>query len=230
MSQRVGITSLVLAHRHPVHGDVEFDAHVQSLPGGLEVLVGPVNPDAATSLDRELGAVGPEIFPSGIDMLVDCGRVLADAPGQRRILEAADEVVVVTRPDAAGLVHAHWIFDIVRTVAPRATTSVIIVGPSQYSAGEIAQVFHAKLLGAIPVDQRSAAMACGLPGKPRRFARSSLVASVRPLVDRLSRRSDFGGETESLGDLGVDDSSVESTLTAPRLEVAALGEQGPGVG
>ena len=97
------MASLILANRHSNSPVATFDDHVQQLPGGLEVLVGPVSADAAVSLDRELAVAGPAVFPDGIDTVVDCGRILADVPGQSEIFKGADHVVVVIRPDAAGL-------------------------------------------------------------------------------------------------------------------------------
>jgi MinD-like ATPase involved in chromosome partitioning or flagellar assembly len=162
-----------------------LDGHLQALPGGLEVLVGPVTPDASSSLDRELGGVVPTIFPSGVDILVDCGRIVSGAGGQLAILNAADHVVVTTRPDAAALAHALWALDRVRDLTTEGTTSVAVVGPSPFRVGEIELALQARVLGVIPFDPRSAAMACGLPGKLSRFARSGLVAAARRLVDTL---------------------------------------------
>lgn len=230
MSPRLGMTSLVLAHRHSEDSEATFDAHVQRLPGGLEALVGPVNPDAATSLDRELSSAGLAIFPGPVDILVDCGQILSGAPGQRAILKAADQVVVVTRPDAAGLAHAQWTLDVVRNLATRGTTSFVVVGPGDFSVGEIERAFPSSFLGAIALDRRSAAMACGTPGHPRRFARSSLVASARRLVDRLLNQADTeaetGGFTRSTGSDGVDAASNRSPSVVSRLELATQGDLG----
>jgi hypothetical protein len=162
-----------------------LDAHVQTLPGGLEVLVGPVSHDASSSLDRELGAVGPAIFPPDLDILVDCGRVLSGARGQQEILKAADQVVVIARPDAAGLAHAQWTLDLVRNLTTKNVTALAVVGPSPFAVKEIESTLRASLVGGIAFDHQAAAMACGLRGKPSRFVRSNLVASTRNLVSRL---------------------------------------------
>ncbi len=230
MSPRLGMTSLVLAHRHLEHSKATFDAHVQRLPGGLEALVGPVNPDAATSLDRELSSAGTAIFPSPVDILVDCGQLLSGAPGQREILRGADQVVVVTRPDAAGLAHAQWTLDVVRNVATGASPSFVVVGPGDFSVGEIERAFPSSFLGAIALDRRAAAMACGTPGQPRRFARSGLVASARRLVDRLLNQADIeaetgGGTNSTSGDV-VDVASNRSASVGSRPEFANHGDLG----
>jgi hypothetical protein len=224
------MTSLVLAHRRTENSGATFDDHTQRLPGGLEALVGPVSPDAASSLDREMASVGLAIFPDAVDMLVDCGRILSGARGQQEILRAADHVVVVTRPDAAGLAHARWTLDVVRNLKTEGTSSFVVVGPSQFSSKEIEEVFQARLLAAIPLDGQSAAMACGSPGRPRRFARGDLVASARCLVEKLLGPADAerdAGATEvaSLGSVSIDRHS-----SFPDVELAVAGENGVDTG
>jgi MinD-like ATPase involved in chromosome partitioning or flagellar assembly len=184
---RLGMTSLVLAHRRAFSGGsrTTLDGHLQALPGGLEVLVGPVTPDASSSLDRELGAVVPTIFPEGVDILVDCGRILSWAVGQLGLLKVADQVVVITRPDAAALAHAHWTLDLVQSLTKKGTCAVAVVGPSPFRVEEIEHALHTRVLGPVAFDHKSAAMACGSPGKPHRFAKSNLVASARSLVDQI---------------------------------------------
>jgi MinD-like ATPase involved in chromosome partitioning or flagellar assembly len=231
LSPRIGMTSLVLAHRRVEHSEESFDHHLQTLPGGLEILAGPLNPDAATSLDRELGAAGLAVFPKAIDLVVDCGRVLTSAPGQQEILNKADHVVVVTKPDAAGLAHTLWTLDVVRSLA-QGTTSVVVVGSSQFSAGEIEQAFQAKMVGVLPFDEKSAATVCGSPGKTKRFARSSLVVSARSLVARVLDLSTLGDDTgvPTAGTHWTDHdgrSAVLRTGCGPMstLELATFGEQ-----
>jgi MinD-like ATPase involved in chromosome partitioning or flagellar assembly len=197
LSPRVGMTSLVLAHRHAEYSEATFDAQMQMLPGGLEVLVGPVSADAASSLDRELAVAGPGIFREGVDVMVDCGRLLCDAPGQQEVLKGADHVVVVTCPDAAGLAHALWTLEVVQKLTINGGCSFVVVGPSPFQAREMEHALRARLLGTIPLDEKSAAMACGAPGKPRSFAQSNLVASARRLVEQIldppDSVDDFGG-------------------------------------
>lgn len=147
LSPHLGMTSLVLACRRLEHSKAPLDAHTQLLPGGLEALVGPVSPDAAGSLDRELGAVGSTIFPAGTDTLIDCGRILPGAAGQREIMRAADHVVVVTRPDAAALAHAVWTLAFVRDLATGASCSIVAVGSSQVRTREMKQVFRTGRVG-----------------------------------------------------------------------------------
>jgi MinD-like ATPase involved in chromosome partitioning or flagellar assembly len=192
LSPRIGMTSLVLARRRSDEPQA-LSSHVQLLPGGLEVLVGPVGPDAAGSLDRELFSVGPA-FPEGIDVLVDCGRTLPEARGQQGVLRAADQIVVVTRPDAAGLAHAAWTLDFVRGLEGSGENSFVVVGPNGYAVREMEESLRARHLGTVALDHQSAAVACGAPGRRNRFARSNLVASARRLADHLTPPPDDEGD------------------------------------
>ena len=107
LSTRLGMTSLVLTERQRV-ATADFRAHVQQLPGGLDVLVGPAGADAARALDHELGASSLDLVADDCDMLADCGRLLPGATGQAKMLRAADRVLLVLRSDLAAISHARW--------------------------------------------------------------------------------------------------------------------------
>jgi len=224
LSPRLGMTSLVLAHRRPERSNASFDMHLQHLPGGLETLVGPVNADSAGTLDRELGTTGPGIFPAGIDILVDCGRFQSGASGQQGILRTADWVVVVTRPDAAGLAHTLWTLEVIRSLDTTGTCAVVAVGSNEFPARQIEQTLRTMLLEVVPLDPGSAAMACGAPGKSSRFARSSLVAATRHLVDLLLKEP--AADPGSLDDDRSDEPRDDSFSLAVGLELAGSRDQG----
>jgi len=233
LSPRSGMTSLALAYRRPEGSDATFDHHLQSLPGGLEVLVGPVTPEAAGSLDREVASVGTGMFPHEIDVLIDCGRVLSGSLGQQEIFKEADHVIMVTRPDAAALAHASWTLDILRSLT-RGATSFVVMGPIQFTASEMEQVFRARLLGAIPHDEKSASVACGRPGRPRRFARSDLVTSARNLADQLLCEPTVGHQDSVSGSVVNRPDDVgglprRSASTIRTLGLATSGELGADV-
>jgi MinD-like ATPase involved in chromosome partitioning or flagellar assembly len=228
LSPRRGMTSLVLAHRRSEHSEDIVDIHSQRLPGGLEALVGPVGQDAASSLDRELGVVGAGTLPADVDMLVDLGRILSGAPGQRAILQAADQVVMVTKSDEAALAHALRALDVVREIA-RGQTSFVVVGQSRYRMKEIEHALRSESLGRIPIDEASAAMACGSPGRSRRFVRGDLVTAARQLVSRLL----VAPHTDDAYDLAarkagehLHDVAIDSLAKRALVELAPSGENG----
>ena len=194
LSQLVGMTSLVVEARRR-EASTALDAHLQQLPGGLETLVGPVSPDAASSLDRELRAVVGPVLSQPVDLLVDCGRLLRSAMGQAAAVTSSDHVVVVMRADAASVPHAHWALETVRGMAPGARRWLVSVGADPFARGEIERLLGCPLLGSVPDDRAGAAMACGVPGGHRSFARSPLVAAARRVVrcldsDRLTAPRD----------------------------------------
>jgi MinD-like ATPase involved in chromosome partitioning or flagellar assembly len=211
-----------------------LDAHVQHLPGGLETLVGPASPDAAASLDRELGVVGATIFPPNIDVLVDCGRVLSGARGQEEILKAADQVVAIVRPDPAGIAHALWTLDLVRSLATGGRVSVAVLGPSSFQVGEMKKALQVRLLGVIAFDHKSAAMVCGSPGRPKAFVRSPLVASARRLVESMLNQPGIGDEpsggTELADDQLVLETAIGRTSISSRIDLPTPGGNGAGAG
>jgi len=162
-------------------------------------------------------------------MIVDCGRVLAGALGQREILKAADHIVVLTRPDAAGLAHAMWTLEFVRGLETKGTTSFVVAGSNGFGVTEIAEALQADLLGLIPFDPKSAAIVSGVPGRPKAFARGSLVASARSLVDRVLNNSDFRCEANGETEQPDTDRTLSSPVVAnarPSLEFAGLKDLG----
>jgi MinD-like ATPase involved in chromosome partitioning or flagellar assembly len=185
LSPRRGMTSLVLGTRAPNDVGDRFDSHIQHLPGGLGVLAGPCSPEAARMLDIELGRAGADVFPIGVDVLIDCGRILAGAAGQHEMLKASDRVLVVVRPDSAGLAHGQRTIDLVRALSPRSDCSFVAVGPSEFAAAEMERALSAALTARIPLDHRTASIVCGSPGSSRALAKSGLVRSARVVVDRI---------------------------------------------
>lgn len=186
LSPRLGMTGLALSGRKEAKGAEALSSHVQRLPGGLEVLAGPVSADAALALDRELGGQGAKVFPLGIDVIADCGRLLPDAPGQTAMLQTADVVLFLLRPDVSGLAHAFSAFRRLRSNAPNPRALLVVVGRGPFAVAEVQETLDAEVAGVVPIDKEAAALASGEPGNPRRFARSRLVASVRRIVDQVT--------------------------------------------
>ena len=182
LSARSGITSLVLARRQAAASGAGVSSHVQRLPGGLEVLVGPIGADAAAAVDHELAKVPSGVLPNETDSIVDCGRVVPSAPGQRRMLADANHLLVLARADASALAHARWVLDWLDTLRPVSMTSLVLEGEGPFSAREASTALGSQILGVVPYDTRGAAAASGLPGKTRGFERSPLVAAARQIV------------------------------------------------
>ena len=184
LSPHQGMASLAVARRHRgQHGGL--DPHVQHLPGGLEVLAGPVGTGAASALDRELGRGVDGLFSPNTDVIADCGRLRPDAPGQEAILRAADTVLLVLRPDVAGLAHAFSACSEIESIGRTSPSSLVLVGGGPFSVAEVEEALRARVAVVVPIDVGAAAMASGEPGARRPFRRSRLIRSARALVEEL---------------------------------------------
>lgn len=184
LSTRHGITSFALARRHGSPGD-SIDEHVQRLPGGLEVLVAPVGTDPATALDNELASLSWPIFAESLNVLIDCGRFVSGAPGQRLILAESDHVVVVARPDPSGVSHLRWVIERINPIRNSGRVEVLLAGEGTFSSTQVSRALGAEVLDVIPEDRKAAAIACGAPGRSSSFAKSSLIACARRITQKI---------------------------------------------
>jgi MinD-like ATPase involved in chromosome partitioning or flagellar assembly len=98
---------------------VDFRKHLQTLPGGLEVLAGPSGASAARTVDAEIPKVLDFLTRDGSvqesraeDLILDCGRIQPGAIGQVAALAAADLVLVVTRPTVEAVSSTRWIAEL----------------------------------------------------------------------------------------------------------------------
>jgi len=187
LSVQVGMTSLILVERQRAMRPVDHMAHAQQLPGGLDVLIGPAGADSAMSLDHELGISSSTVVSSDCDLLADCGRLLPGAVGQEKMIRSADEVLLLVRPDVAGIAHARWAASKMRELSPSAA-SVVIFGTGPYQPAEVAGELDLAILGVVPIDHRAAQMAGGMPGSGKEFSRSALVRFAREIVVGLLER------------------------------------------
>lgn len=184
LSARLGMTSLVLADRQSATRPLDYRAHTQSLPGGLDVLVAPAGADSATALDRELGLLPSDLISGPCDLIVDCGRFLSGAVGQEKMIREADRVLLLVRPDVTGVAHAQWAAGSLGQLSDL-RVSAVIVGTSAFRSEELAKELGIKVLGTVAFDPRAAQMACGASGSSKAFIRSPLVASAREIVRLL---------------------------------------------
>ncbi|HTZ08865.1 MAG TPA: hypothetical protein VMB72_07325 [Acidimicrobiales bacterium] len=188
LSPSLGMTSLVVASRRE-RSAAPVEDHLQELPGGLAALVGPVHATAARRLDAELARLGAGILPEEHDVLLDCGRLDDGCRGQETLLASADQVVVVVRPDAAGIAHGRAAVGSLRSSAPGGVCAVVTVGTSAYRVEELEDALEVAVLAEIPLDHTAAAIVAGVPGKATRLARSRLVASARVVARHLAAGS-----------------------------------------
>jgi len=206
---QVGMASFVLASRQAA-ATVSSRPHVQKMPGGLEVLVGGPTAEAARAVDAELAGIAA-LFKLGSDVVVDCGRVLADTPGQRLVLTHADVVVVVGADDVAAVVHIAALVDrLSRTIS--GALGLAVVGGTRGHAVEVAGATGTELAASIPIDQGTAAIVRGEPGRRRRLLHAPLVESAET-VRRWVVQKCAHQQTESKpNQMGASKGTVSTTM------------------
>ncbi len=187
LSQRRGMTSLVLAHRQDPAREPQFSNHVQCLPGGLEILVAPVSAGSALALDRELGLVGAAALGNVSDVLIDCGRFVQNAPGQTALIQSADLVLLVVRADVSGVAHVESLIDTLSISNTERHGKLVLlpVGHSTFSTNDVQDAVGIDVLEPAPIDTRAALMLSGASGSTRSFARSALVLWAGRTVSRV---------------------------------------------
>ena len=154
--------------------------------GGVPVLVGPDAADTAESLWRTAG----ERIVAALDRsegwaVVDAGRVWR----RTWIVDAADVVLVLARPNAEELVaatHAAAALNAPGTKAPGGRVGVVLVGEGPYRAGDIDDSLGAPVLAHLPADDGTAKHLRDGGTSGRALARSRLSRSVAGIVELLA--------------------------------------------
>ena len=202
LSTKTGWQSLNLAARR-VDAGRSIEDHLQTLPGGLEVLVGPPgasSESAGRSVGQEAAWAVREAAQCGLtDVIVDLGRLHLGAPETQMWLGLSETVCILLRSDAASVGHAR-----VRAEAVRESCGgrllLAVVGNGPYSTPEIEHFLGTADTIEIADDPSAAAVLTAGRGTERRLARSSLVKSARRLAQALA---DPKPETRALADLDV---------------------------
>ncbi len=232
LSSRRGRSSFTAAARRAATAEIVeiVDEHVQTLPGGLEILTGSAidgrGVDAgplADATSRALRGLGDEL-----DVIVDLGRLCSYAFVQQRILAVAERMVVLVEPDTASVLHARdWWARGSRQVSLHDGTGqlrgdrepgavhmrergghvgLVIVGKGERSPKEIETYVGLPVIANVPRDPNAAAVVCGTSGTVRRLRRSSLVSAARRLAVTLQ---DAPGE---LGRVQTDDPDIPDVV------------------
>lgn len=174
------VATLAAEARHMLEpGDLV--QHVQRLPGGLPVLTAPADRGQAT---RALEMVAGEL--AGVlrlhDVLIDIGRFGPSSPAMP-LVDAADHVIVVTRPRLDELQH---VGPCAGSLAGRGyDVALLLVGEEPYSADEVADALDLPVAGVLPDDGAAAEVLSGLGTAQVRLRRSRLMRASRELAERL---------------------------------------------
>jgi hypothetical protein len=168
-----GLVSLAAAARRGNDPELVWE-HCHELPAGVPVLAGPASADQTrTALGMLTGLLG-RLGELNADVLLDCGRVVAEPLSQA--LLAADQVVLVARPRLADLhTLATWMES-----APLEGNhlSLVLVGQGPYPEAEVQEALGVPVVGLV-----------SLPASARELKVSPLVRAARTLGDELSGRT-----------------------------------------
>ncbi len=204
LSAKRGMASLALeARRSPASAKLDIDEHLQMLPGGLEILVGPTGAPASRTVDAEfaqcLVRIGSERSESTVvpDLVLDCGRAQPGAVGQSEALRTSRHVLVIARPTVEAVASTRWIAEQLNRLQNRhrpddepmdrrdREAGLVLIGSGAVVPSQAAEAIGLPLLTVIPEDRMAAAALRGEPALTWRLARSPLVQSVRALVAGL---------------------------------------------
>jgi hypothetical protein len=99
---------------------------------------------------------------------------------------SATLTVLVARPVVAEV--EHLAADLPAIADDSSRLGLILVGPGDYPAGEVAAALRLELLGVLPRDPRGAAWLSGAPVKGWALRRAALVRAAWPLARTLATR------------------------------------------
>jgi MinD-like ATPase involved in chromosome partitioning or flagellar assembly len=195
---------------------VAIAPHLQHLPGGLSVLIGPTRSERAEDpgMIEALLSVLPAQPEGPWDVIADLGRITSGRLVAGDWLERSDVAVIVVRGDAPSILHVKE-----RATAIRQRSGdrvcLVVMGASRYSNAEIEEFTGVIVAGNVPFEPGVAAVATGETGSPRRLSRSLLVASASRLAQVLS-----GANGEP--DQATDPKGAQPPLSSP-VERSPLG-------
>lgn len=181
--------------------------HLQRLPGPGEVrtLVAPPSPFAASTAMTVLVAAGLGArlaALSGMDALLDAGRLDATSP-TLPILQELGSVVLVVRPTLPGVLHTRELAASLLSIGVR--SSLLIIGDRPYSPGEVVDAIGSvALIGVLPDDSVGARALCGDARSPKVLARTRLVHAASEFATRLAPLPTLTAGPVSDASAGVD--------------------------
>lgn len=208
LSARQGWTSLAASIRRGAAGPL--GEHLQTLPGGLRVLIGSRDTSAdCARLSRHFLDRGRQ-FPDGPwDILADLGRIIRGDGMQASLLGVADRVIVVLRTDAGAVMHVKsWTDSLPSDLRGRIGLVTVGGGKVCYPSREIESFTSLSVVGHLPDDREVARAVSGEPTTHRRLRRSPLTMAAATLAARLAPEADCqGGELQP----STDDDEASST-------------------
>lgn len=176
-----GLVSMAAAARHP-QSRLDLDDHLQRLPCGGAVVLGPTNPNEAEAAVGTIASrVAGEVEKRGRGV-IDCGRWRRGSPASE-VMRSVDLTLVVERPDVAGVAHLRErIGDLRGDAAGR--LGVLLVGDRPYGVQTVRDSLGLPMVMTVAVDRDGAQMLLGRASAKSAW-RSRLVRSVRSVLDAI---------------------------------------------
>jgi hypothetical protein len=174
LEQAPGLVSLAAAaRRHP--GPQLIWQHIQQLPGGLPVVVGPVGAEQARAALAEITAGRPSSLRAAADqpgtvVIADCGRVDPDSPALA-VIRSADVMLLLAHARDDQLAHVAGKLHIAGRWAR--TPCLVLVGDG-YPNSEVSRALRINIMGRIPHDPKGASILCGQSAWRHQLSRTAL--------------------------------------------------------
>jgi hypothetical protein len=195
LAQDRGMISLAAAIRQPDFAEPMLWDHVQTLDGGLPVLISPSAPRLASAIEVTWPLVAGALAGlRSTDVIADCGR-LHDSGGGREVLARADVVVMLVTPSVPAVAHLRYGIEALThgdaSAARPDRIGVVVVVDQRRRKSVLRDIaaflardgLPATVLGAIALDPVGAAGLSGHWGS--RVDRTELVSSTRAVASTL---------------------------------------------
>lgn len=202
-----GLSTLAAHSRRGLDATV-VEEHVQRLPGGLPVLVGPSSPEETQAVWRDVAGPLAEWVhgQSDVYVIVDRGRLPLGPPPNG--LTNTGPSLVVTRPTLEQLRPAS--IRQAGLAAAGVEASLLLVGERPYGPEEVTTAMGVPVAGTVAWDPRTAAVLTGAQGAMRDLRRTALVRSAATLAETLAA---------ILGPTPIEDSAHQSVSDKRAQEV-----------
>lgn len=229
-----GLTSLAAQARGGELSVELIARHMQVLPSGAAVLLGPIGADQARSVVSVLGGGVARFVRSRPDeemVLVDAGRLDTDSPASPMVA-VADGVVLVVRSDGEGVGQAAaWLRSRPELGGRVAFVLRAPTWGAEFVAREIANELGVAILSRLPEDLGAGAQAVTGPAG-RGAARSGWWRAVAQVTGQVARLRPLvqGGPLVRASIQRSSTSGRPSARSAPRSSLLAGGSVGGGTG
>lgn len=182
-----GIATLSMLVRHGLSVD-DLNAHVQSLPYGVGILVGVAGAQQGIALASAWAGIARLLKNYSGLVLLDIGRINPELTAVVELINIADLVLLVAKPGVASVIHLRSTIEFFKSI-PK-DLELLMIGRKPYGPDEIEEATGVGVAGVISYDAHAAeAVGQGFPLPLRsKLARSakdiaeSLVVKLRPQI------------------------------------------------